>query len=207
MNYPEAVARRILPLSTSSTLKEAFGEWRWTGEAIDHEQCVAECELCGKEDLRYHFFIENVVTHRTMSVGSKCILKFGIAVHDARGRVLERGAAKRKLDEKLAEVRKLACLAALQRLAQTEEHEILSSALAYWRRHGYLSPKQAFIVYWRLHANGIEYNPSFFKIGLRRKKHQADLHAMPTSRVHYIWPGLSPSQRRKAQEMGHAPPP
>jgi hypothetical protein len=79
--------------------------------------------------------------------------------------------------------------------------------LEYYKRHGTLTPKYANVVFWRLKTNGIDHQPSFFKVELKRQQHIDDLQSMPTGRVHRFWAALSPAQRKKAIALGHTPPP
>jgi len=204
--YTQRVRESILPLSVARTLPKAFEEWRFTGETCDHEEPIETCQLCGQEELRYHFEIANRFTHRTLQVGSQCILKFGVAVYDDDGRQLSHAEAKKRLQKLTEKMRLESCLAALERLAHTEQNEILSNALQYYRKNKELTPKQAFVVFWRMTENRIDHNPSFFDVTLRRQKYVDDLRDMPTGRVHYFWKALSSSQRKKAQELGHRPP-
>jgi hypothetical protein len=203
--YSESVRRNILPVSVASRLPEAFREWRFTGDYKDYLRPIETCKLCDKDQLRYHFKIRNDNTSAELWVGSHCILKFGVAVYDGNER-LSATKARRKLDSLIAEMRLKACLEALAKLALAERNEILRNALQYYRQHGYLSPKFAWVVLWRLHVNGIDHSPSFFKVGLRRAQHQTDLADMPEERVHAIWSALTPSQRKLAMELGHSEP-
>jgi hypothetical protein len=204
-SYPQRVAASILPLSVAGTLPAAFEEWSFANSVYDHEKPIETCELCDQEDLRYHFLIANTLTRKTLWVGSKCILSFGISVFEA-GRRLGPKEAEKKLDRLTQQMRLDSCLKALERLASAESNDILRNALDYYRKKKVLSPKLAWVVFWRLDAQRIDHSPSFFKICLRRMQHKVDLGAMPTERVHLIWPALSSSQRQMALEMGHSPP-
>jgi hypothetical protein len=203
--YPQRVRDNILPLSVAGTLPEAFEEWSFTDQVIDHEEPIETCGLCDQEELRYHFEIRNAVTSNTLWVGSQCILKFGLSVFDS-GQKLSPAAAKKKLDRLTQQMRLESCLRALRKLVQSEPNDILSHALEYYEKNKALTPKFAFVVFWRLQRNRIDYSPSFFKVELRRDKHREDLRTMPTDRVHLIWPALSASQRKIAGTLGHAPP-
>ena len=203
--YPQRVRENILPLSVADTLPEAFEEWSFTENTEDHEDAIETCQLCNQEDLRYHFEIRNALTGSTLWVGSQCILKFGVSVFE-EGRRLDSRASKKKLDRLVQKMRLESCIRALRQLASTEDSDILDNALAYYEKNKNLSPKFAFVVLWRLQANQIDHSPSFFKIALRRDKHKRDLREMAESRVHTIWPALSSSQRKLAQEYGHRPP-
>ncbi len=203
--YPQRVRDNILPLSVSSTLPDAFEEWSFTEHTVDHERPIETCQLCDQEELRYHFEIKNALTHKCLWVGSKCILKFNLSVFE-QGRRLSPPESKKKLDGLMQQMRLQSCIKALQKLAASEKNEILASALAYYTRNMCLTPKLAFVVLWRLHEHHIDHSPSFFKINLTRNKYKDDLREMPLSRVHIIWPALSPAQRRVALEMGHSAP-
>lgn len=203
--YPQRVRDNILPLSIGSTLPEAFEEWSFTEQIVDHEQSIETCQLCEQEALRYHFEIRNSLTDKTLWVGSQCILKFGLSVFES-GRRLSEIDAKKKLERLVQQMRLESCVRALEKLALAEKNEILANALEYYKMHKYLSPKFAFVVLWRLQSNKIDHSPSFFKVNLKREKYQQDLKTMKLTRVHTIWPALSSSQRDMAMRMGHSAP-
>lgn len=204
-SYPQRVRDNILPISIGSTLPEAFEEWSFTEQTHDYEQPIESCQLCEQEDLRYHFEIRNALTKKTLWVGSQCILKFGLSVFES-GRRLSESEAKKKLERLMQKMQLESCVHALQKLASTEKNEILASALEYYKRNKFLSPKFAFVVLWRLQKNKILHNPSFFKINLKRDKYKQDLQNMKLSHVHIIWPALSSSQRKLAIRVGHVSP-
>jgi hypothetical protein len=203
--YPQRVRDSILPLSVGGTLPDAFEEWYFTENVVDHEQPMETCQLCGKEDLRYHFEIKNEFTDKKLWVGSHCILQFDVPVYEDEVR-LSPEESKRKLEKLTDQMRLEACIRSLERLSAAENNEILKSALEYYKRRKKLTPKFAFVVFWRLKENKIDHSPSFFKVDLKKKRYQADLEEMMTSRVHFFWPALSSSQRQMAIDMGHHPP-
>jgi len=186
-------------------LPSAFDEWAFTENTVDHESPIETCELCGQQDLRYHFEIANGYTSATLWVGSHCILQFDVAVLE-KGRRLSPTEAKRHLTKLTQKMQLESCVRALEQLAAQEDNPILSGALEYYRRKKKLTPKYAAVIFWKLQAFRIDHHPSFFKIELRRDKHIEDLRQMPTRRVHRFWGALSTTQRRKAQELGHISP-
>jgi hypothetical protein len=204
--YPARVAESLLPLSIAATLPEAIEEWYFTENIEDHYEPIETCQLCGQEDLRYHFEIENEFTHKTLWVGSHCILQFDVPVYDGERRLTPK-ETKAKLDKLTEKMQLDSCVKALEKLAQTENTDILRNALAYYQRRKKLSPKFAFVVFWRLSKHKIDHRPSFFSIDLKRNKYADDLREMETSRVHFFWKALTIPQRQRAIEMGHYPPP
>jgi len=92
-------------------------------------------------------------------------------------------------------------------LAAAEPNDILTNALEYYRKNKFLTPKFANVVFWRLDEHRIDYSPTFFKVHLNKNKYKSDLRDMPLSRVHRLWPALSPAQRKLAISLGHSPPP
>lgn len=204
--YPQRVAENILPLSVAGTLPEAFREWYFTEAVEDHETAEETCQLCNQEELRYHFEIKNRYTNHRLWVGSSCILKFQVQVFEA-GNLLSPERAKKKLDALRRQMRLDSCLRALRELAAAEENnEILSKALDYYAKNKYLTPKFAFVVFWRLSAKKIDHSPSFFKVSLKKDTYKRDLAQMPTERVHKFWSALSSSQRNLAIRYGHTEP-
>lgn len=203
--YSERARENILAASRGKHFPGVFQEWRVSGRLRDYGSTVATCQLCEQERLRYHFEIVNDSTQQALWVGSSCILKFGVPVF-RDGRRLSGRAAERRLDQLLLDFRTTACLRALRRLCDEEPNEILEHALDYFEEHHSLSPKFAFVVFWRLDEHGIDYSPSFFKIDLKRQKFMRDLEEMPASKVRLIWPALSPAQRSRARQAGVAHP-
>lgn len=203
--YPKRVLENILPFSISTELPDAFNEWFFTEEVKDHGLPIEDCGLCDQERLRYHFEIKNRNTNRALWVGSSCILKFHVQVFD-NGLLLDAAGAKKKLKDLTQKMRLDSCLKALTELAALEGSDILSSALKFYSEKNYLTPKFAFVVFWRLNSNKIDYSPSFFKVSLRRDKYKDDLRKMPLDRVHTIWPALTSSQKTLAISYGHYEP-
>ncbi len=203
--YTQRVVNNILPLSVAGTLPEAFREWRFTDNVEDHESADEDCQLCGQEQLRYHFEIENEFTKSQLWVGSSCILKFQVKVFE-NGSLLDAKDSKKKLDTLTKKMRLDSCINALKVLAKSEPNNILSNALEFYLKNKYLTPKYAFVVLWRLSHNKIDHHPSFFKVSLKRDKHKQDLSEMPKKNVHRIWPALSSGQRELAIQYGHTAP-
>jgi hypothetical protein len=189
----------------AGTLPEAFKEWYFTENVEDHEIANEDCELCDQEQLRYHFEIKNRHTDHNLWVGSSCILKFQVQVFES-GKLLDAKSSAKKLEEIKRKMRLESCINTLKKLAASERNEILSSALDFYLKDDYLTPKFAFVVFWRLASHKIDHSPSFFKISLKKDKYKSDLADMPKDRVHLIWPALSSSQRKLAISYGHAPP-
>lgn len=196
-NYPQRVRDNILPLSVAGTLPEAFEEWSFTERTVDHEEAVEVCELCEHEELRYHFEIKNALTHKTLWVGSQCILKFDLSVFENSQRLTPQ-EAKKKLERLTQQMRLESCLNALRKLAQKENNQILSNALQFYEKNKYLTPKFAFVVLWRLNHHKIDHSVSFFKINLKKSRYKDDLQEMESSHLKMIWPALTSAQKRQA---------
>jgi hypothetical protein len=204
--YTNKIRDNILPLSVGSTLPEAFEEWSFTEHTVDHETPIETCQLCDQEALRYHFEIRNTLTHKSLWVGSQCILRFNLSVFE-QGRKLSPADSKKKLDRLMQHMRLQSCIRSLQKLANSEKNPILLNALTYYTNNKFLTPKYAFVVLWKLSASRIDHSPSFFKVNLTKLKYKDDLRKMTLSHVHAIWPALSTPQRKVAVDMGHTAPP
>ena len=203
--YIQKVRENVLPLSVGNSLPQVFAEWCFTDVIVDHEQRNETCGLCNQEELRYHFQIKNTYPKRVLWVGSQCILKFNVPVYE-NGFLLSKQKVKRKLKLLIEQKHIEFCIKSLEKLASATNNEILHSALNYYTREKSLTPKFAFVVFWQLKTHKIDYNPTFFKINLKKKKYNDNLQDMPFDRVHLIWPALSSSQRNIAIKMGHFPP-
>lgn len=202
--YTDYVRSTILPLSVAQTLPAAFREWHFTGFTDDHEEPIETCELCGQENLRYHFEIANEQTSNRMLVGSHCILRFQVAIYDG-GRELSPVEAKRRLAELTDRMHHETCLKAMRRLREISPHEILNSCIEYYERNDALSPKLANALFWQLGSHNVQYQPGLFKIQLRRHKHVADFAALNAHAKRRVWPALTSAQRKRMEAAGHAP--
>ena len=203
--YTQRVRANILPKSVAKTLPAAFREWHWTGNTEDHGYPTETCELCEQESLRYHFEIKNEITEEVLQVGSQCILRFDVGVYEA-GRRLSVEEARTKLNATLRNMQHAACVRALRDALTHEPHAILESALARYEAHQALTPKQINVVFWRLGANKVEFNPSFFKVDLSKKKLKEDLKSMRDFERARVWKAMTSSQRGSAIRFGITPP-
>lgn len=144
--YPQRVIDNIIPFSTVHTLPEAFEEWFFTENTVDHGEAIEVCHLCDKEEVRYHFEIKNSKTNHTLWVGSRCILKFNVPVYED-GKLLSLKDAKKKIHKFLNEMRYKACIKNLEALTLTEKNDILVNALDYYHKNKYLTPKYAAVIF------------------------------------------------------------
>ncbi|MGF6494203.1 hypothetical protein ABIE56_002394 [Luteibacter sp. 621] len=200
-SYPARVRANILPRSNAQTLPEAFAEWAWTGGTEDHGSASETCELCEQESLRYHFEIHNDHTFATLRVGSTCILRWQMGVQ-VNGKRLSQAAAKTAINDALKRMQRAACIRALEAVLAAEPNEILQSALVAYRDGKALTPKQINVVFWRLDTAGIEYNPSFFKVDLRKERRWDDLRAMRPFQRDNVWKAMTSAQRASAMRRG-----
>lgn len=132
-------------------------------------------------------------------------MQFDVAIYES-GQRLSPEEAKKRLAKLTEQMRLESCISALEKLETAERSDILKNALIYYRKNKKLTPRQAFVVFWRLRHNRIDHSPSFFNITLRKKRYIADLEQMDTSKVHFFWSALTSSQRKQAIELGHTPP-
>jgi len=203
--YPQRVRDNILPLSEADKLVRALAEWRFSGSVKDHGAAEEVCQLCDQESLRYHFEITNDLTGHSLEVGSQCILRFEVPVYE-NGERLTGDDPRKHLNALTQKMRLEACIKALEVLSLVEDNRILKGALEYYKKHKKLTPKYAFVVFWKLQDHQIDHQPSFFSISLKKHKFVEDLREMETDRVHRFWRALTPSQRQKAVDLGHPEP-
>ena len=68
----DRVVRNLLAKSSSQEIDTAVKEWRFTRAWSNH----SACQLCGHTPIKFHFEIENRVTHKSLIVGSECIYNY-----------------------------------------------------------------------------------------------------------------------------------
>lgn len=55
----EKSQKNLLPLSEEKQdFKKALQEWFYTNDIVDHEQALEICDLCEKDELRYHLKLQ-----------------------------------------------------------------------------------------------------------------------------------------------------
>jgi len=194
------VEKNILELSVARTLSQALSEWFFTDDIIDHQKPEVSCELCEQEELRYHYQIKNKSNDNSLWVGSRCIEKF-IPVFNKEGLRLTEKETRIKLKQLLKEKRRSLCLDALTDLAQKKSHKMFSDALNYFKKNKFLTPKFAAIVFLELTKNNIDYDPSFFKIYLKKKVFQKHLADMKPKDFKSIEPALTSPQKKLASKL------
>jgi len=202
----EAACRNLLPRSAAKTLHEAIPEWDFLNRVQDYGDLRVTCELCEQEDLRWHYEISNHLTHYILQIGSRCIIRFNVAIFDENGRRVDRMDAEKQLAKARDKYIGDSCIKALTVLVAVRRAEVFRHALEYYMEHNALTPKFAYIALSTLRDHRIPHRPDYFKITLRKLRRKDDLAAMDSAHVHVIWPALSRLQRDLAIEYGHTAP-
>lgn len=206
-SYLKRVAANILHLSQNQVdVVEALKEWEYRGDKSDVEDATESCQLCDHYPIRYQFEIANRFTKHSLDIGSECITRFDVAVIDEEG-VQQRGAVAAKLVAKdrrtlEEESRRRTVRRALVQLAKMDQRidEKMLESIAKAADDRGLSPKQAFLVVWRLEENGIELPRSYLKVMLKKAAEQNALLAMVDSKFKKVWPCLTAAQQRWYRE-------
>lgn len=203
--WAERAAAAILPLSRASTLAAALAEWAYTGRFFDLEATEGTCELCGQEDLRYHFEIENGVTAAALMVGSECIKRFDIGGIDERGHRIDAADTGKLVDRHrrglVEDARKRRVMTALLKLEQKAPDFEARSFLAFVDDKGAFTPKQVAMLFWRLGSAGIEYRPTDWKVRLRRESDYGQMRTMKAAAFKRVMAAVTPAQRRRIAEI------
>jgi hypothetical protein len=210
VSYIKRAAGNLIPLSISNTLREATKEWAFTGVTEEHHEVDAVCELCEKKGLRYHYQIGNDQTHQEIMVGSRCILRFEIAVYGDDGEVLSPEDTKYKLKQHEKKMQDQSCLEALKKAIVLEDIPVPNGySLGNRNLHhivdhymiGYsnpLSPKEAATVFTLFQKHKIPHSPSFFNITTQDNIHQ--LWDLTDEEYLLIEKALTSNQRKKATQ-------
>jgi hypothetical protein len=100
-----------------------------------------------------------------------------------------------------------AAVSLLEQLVKKEGdgNVIATITLSWFMGNGFLTPKQAFTMLWRLDENKIPYPKGCFPVSLTSKKYKRDMREMTKQRVEKIWDCLSTAQKdwyRRLQAAG-----
>lgn len=203
--WAERAAAAIMPHSKSRAFAAALNEWAYTGRFFDLEATDGTCELCGQEDLRYHFEIENRETAASLLVGSECIKRFDIGGIDEQGRRIDAADTGRLVDKHrrglVEDARKRRVMTALLKLEQKDSNFEARSFLEFVDDKGAFTPKQVAMLFWRLGSAGIEYRPTDWKVRMRRDSDYAQLRTMKPAAFKRVMAAATTAQRRRVAEI------
>src|SRR5262245_6231069 len=137
MSWIQRVAHTLAPLSIEQDdLRTMVEEWYYTGNALDLEEPIENCQLCGHPEIRYQFEIVNENTGIELLVGSECIKKFRISAIDESGVRLDKDGSIRKVDRDrnrlVTDARHRRVINALVELSMREQEFDIESFISYY---------------------------------------------------------------------------
>ncbi|KAA9013894.1 hypothetical protein F4U94_15520 [Sphingobium limneticum] len=204
-SWAERAAATLLPLSRASSLGPALREWSYTGRFFDLEARDGICELCGQQDLRYHFEIENSGTASSLLVGSECIKRFEITGVDEQGQRLDADATGKLVDRHrrglVEDARKQRVMTALLKLGQEVDEFDAWDFIDFVDDKGAFTPNQVAMIFWRMGSAGVNYRPADWKVRMRRDSDWRQLRTMKPAAFKRVIAALTPAQRRRVAEI------
>lgn len=203
--WAERAVATLLPLSRASTLVAALREWSYTGRFFDLEATDGTCELCGQQDLRYHFEIENSGTMSSLMVGSECIKRFEITGIDELGQRLDADVTGKLVDRHrrglVEDGRKQRVMTALLKLGQNAQDFDAQNFINFVDDKGAFTPNQVAMIFWRLGTAGIAFRPTDWKVRLRRESDIGQLRTMKPAAFKRVMAALTAPQRQRIAEI------
>jgi len=203
--WAERAAATLLPLSRAITLGAALREWAYTGRFFDLEARDGTCELCGQQDLRYHFEIENPGTTSSLLVGSECIKRFEITGVDEQGQHLDADATGKLVDRHrrglVEDARKQRVMTALLKLGQKVPNFDAWNFIDFVDDKGAFTPSQVAMIFWRMGSAGVEYRPTDWKVRMRRDSDLRQLRTMKPAAFKRVVAALTPAQQSRVAEI------
>lgn len=176
----------------------ALKEWFFTGDIVDHQHPIAECELCEQTGLRYHFRISNNISD--LLVGSDCIQDFDIFIKGDDGQAIATHQKSNYLKNKAKEKHVTDALTAL--LKTIPHGDILGFKRVYLDQRAqemYMSNK-AFgktlnYLFIRFEEENIPIDKSSFKINIQSDLSKRKLICLDKIRFERILPALTKAQK------------
>lgn len=204
-NWTERASASLLPLSAAQSLAAALREWTYTGRFFDLEATDGVCELCGQQELRYHFEIENERTNASMLVGSECIKRFEIVGIDERGRRLDAAGTGKLVDRHrrglVEDARKQRVMTALLKLGRKVPDFDAQNFIDFVDDKGAFTPNQVAMIFWRMGTAGIEYRPTDWKVRMRRDSDLGQLRTMKPAAFKRVMAALTAAQRTRVEKV------
>lgn len=197
--------KNLLVLSEEKeNFTKAIAEWFYTGEIIDYHLPTEMCELCEKDELRYHFEIRNKIDNYLL-VGSKCIEKFDITVTDGDGNEIREN--KNIYLQKQARIRHIEL--ALDFLYKSNpagkikgrsKKELDYYCVSTFDWNAKLDPKMLNYMFLRFDEEGIRYDKRFFAISIKSNDDKAKLLKLNEIQFERIKGALSVLQRNHYEQ-------
>lgn len=202
MDWLVRVKKRVFLVSQEkSDITKALAEWRYSGEVNDLGLGRAECELCGKADIRFQFEIINTINSNQLLIGSECITRFGpIQVIDEKGQAVLGAKVSQKIarDKRrvISQAKIKKALNILIELARKDSQFKLDHIAGYYEAHTALHPRFLNFVLWRLEVSKVPHDKKLFKLKIRTKNEQTDLLVLEDWKVKRMWECLSSDQKK-----------
>lgn len=196
-NHLAIEIQNLLPRSRSKSFKAALKEWFATGEYDEYPSATETCELCGKENLKYHYEIKNQHTEETLNIGSSCILKFEIMILSDGKLELPSNKLLSRIERKFQLRKAYEQMTTLVRSCSETYREYYESLRSKIESDQDLSPKEALNTFKAFYKNRIKYDPSCFRIGLRTSRSKMELMAMDDWSRSKILPAMSSEQKKR----------
>ncbi|ELZ7198877.1 hypothetical protein U0N67_002704 [Vibrio parahaemolyticus] len=199
--------KNLLEMSISKDFKTACGEWTFTGVVFDYEEPIEICQLCGKDELRYHFEIKNDITDCMLLVGSSCILKFEeIRVandlgefeteYSKRDRLLRSALESQRVEQFLGKLRQI-----YRKPLRSDDRATMGRVGVLIKTREKLSPYDALWLTSIMKRHGYSYDNAPVSICLATNENKEQLIGLPKDFLKDMWPLLSTQQQEKYQRL------
>ena len=205
MSWASRSADNILPCSNEkNVLAAALKEWLYTGDMLDLEEPIENCQLCDHPDVRYQFCIKNKFNGNELLVGSECINKFEIKAIDSDGTILGLDDSRKKINSDrrylVEEARKKRVINSLVQLSRAESDFDIESFITYLQDRGSFTPNQLCTIFWRFKEYNIEHKKTDYKFTIRRNREKAQIREMPDWKLKILWDSMSTAQKTWVKE-------
>ncbi|KLA04841.1 hypothetical protein B4086_5799 [Bacillus cereus] len=182
-----------------SDFQKAREEWAYEG-LEDNQDCIAECELCNHEEIRYEYIIVNRLNNNTMIVGSECIKKFTDDFqedfYDVHGNLVKES---RLLKDKALHLRKI-LHDALDARMEGSTNTFYQSIVKQIKKDGKLTPNQLKHLnrfYQTLSEKGQQAFKSVVKVSLRKDWEKEQVGKLNAYDRRFVVKFMSSEQRKR----------
>lgn len=199
MNWVNQAFESLRPLSNNqSRLDEMLKEWYYSGNSFDLQTTTGTCELCCHPGIRSQFEIKNKITKMELLVGSECIYKFNLSGISKNGEFISPEKTRQKVTSDKTNLiknsKKQRALNCIIKLKELDNKTNLNSTMIVINNRSKFSPNHLYFIFTKFEANGIQYNPSDFKVSIQRKREKIQLKEFNEFSILKIKSALSPTQ-------------
>ncbi|MET3900468.1 hypothetical protein ABIB57_004434 [Devosia sp. UYZn731] len=179
------------------------GPWIFEGHLRATGSFDQRCLMCGRQDLRLTFEVSTDTLEAICDICENCLSKEAMVL-GPQGPVLHGQELRHHLREMAVRVMQRTCREVLRDLLAITSDSRLPEAVVYFDRNAQLSPRHAATLFLALSSARPDVDPRIFEVQMRSIEHRQEFGRLSEREKLAVWPGLSPTVRKRLIAFGLA---